>query len=321
MPHPETDIDPAGLVDISRQTCLAQSQIGFFRSNGFLVLQRMVEAEELRVLSDEISSVIAGASTRCQDDDCYSAPHQSTGAIVPFRFEYILDKAESCRVLLGHPLLLGAIRSLQGESFIPTWDSLVFKLPGAGYGHAWHRDGAPYWQESVDLDVAAIDVGVYLDASNLTDCLWVIPGSNLWPQEYAESKAEELGHAGFEPGIARPVPVNAGDVILHNVRTLHGSAGTKVSCRRVVYFEFRQISAEREFGPHTPDYIPLKQEMLSACIALRQRAKYVSVSDPFPYQYAPSCLRAVDRSPQCFRYPHDAFWRYHTPFRSRDCPT
>jgi phytanoyl-CoA hydroxylase len=311
-----TDLHPAGLVDIRRQTGLTESQVGFFRCYGFLVLQQIVEPEELKVISDEITSVIADASAGRKNEDYYRAPHETTDESVPFRVEYILDKAESCRVLLGHPLLLGAIRGLQGESFIPTWDSLVFKLPGSGCGHAWHRDGAPYWQSSVDLDVAAVDVGVYLDSSDLTDCLWVIPGSNRWPDEHADSKAEELGHGGFETRNGLPVPVKAGDAILHNVRTLHGSAATRHSCRRVLYYEFRQIAAEREFGPHSPDYIPLKQQVLNACIALRQRSKYISAGNPFEYEYFSSCTSSGDRSPQCFRYPHESFWRYHSPFRS-----
>ena len=48
---------------------------------------------------------------------------------VPFRIEYPLEKSHACKVLMGHALVLRATEQLLGtKSFIPTWDSLVFKV-------------------------------------------------------------------------------------------------------------------------------------------------------------------------------------------------
>lgn len=52
---------------------------------------------------------------------------------IPFRVEYPVDKSLACKRLMGHPFILKATEQLLGtKSFIPTWDSMVFKV-------FWHR--------------------------------------------------------------------------------------------------------------------------------------------------------------------------------------
>src|SRR5690348_12556318 len=47
----------------------------------------------------------------------------------PFRIEYPIQKSVACQILMGHPLVLKAIERLLGTtSYIPTWDSFVFKV-------------------------------------------------------------------------------------------------------------------------------------------------------------------------------------------------
>ena len=67
---------------------------------------------------------------------------------------------------------------------------------------------------------------------------------------------------GLYPGPT--LKVNPGDVLFHNVLVLHGSPPAQTKLRRVLYYEFRPGEVEREFGPHTPEYGPLKQQILIA---------------------------------------------------------
>jgi ectoine hydroxylase-related dioxygenase (phytanoyl-CoA dioxygenase family) len=204
------------------------------------------------------------------------------------------------------------VETLQGPDFIPTWDSLVFKLNGAGIGHPWHRDAAPYLAEGVDQEVAAIDIGIYLDQSDIENCLWVVPGSHRWTEDQADQVADSLGSGGFDTSRALPIPVSAGDAIIHNIMTLHGSPASCSKLRRVVYLEFRQIEAERAFGPHKPEYIPIKQKVLRRCILRRRQTSYGAKEQPFVYR--PQHLPDGIDLPERYRYPHDQYWRYHRPF-------
>jgi len=82
---------------------------------------------------------------------------------------------------------------------------------------------------------------------------------------------------------------------------LHGSAantGTKI--RRVLYYEFRTVHVEKELGPHTAEYIPLKQNVLLSCVEKR------SVPGEEPFTYALPVERAA---PKTYRYPHSDYWR------------
>lgn len=291
---------------------MEEAHTRFFRENGFLIIRQLLGPGELHILSKETAALVARATEGCNDADYFYKQHQLTGQVVPYRIEYIADKMQSCRVLLAHPFLLSAIECLQGRSFIPTWDSLVFKLAEAGIGHEWHRDAAPYSDSRVDSAAAAIDVGVYLDPTDIFNCLWLIPGSNQWPEQRANAKINELRSSGFDVGNAVPVTVNAGDAILHNILTLHGSAATCGKGRRVAYYEFRQISAESQFGPHTAEYIPLKQRMLRECLALRSTAKIVDEEEAFDYRPEPPFTLSADSINQpvdSYRYAHDQYWR------------
>lgn len=181
---------------------------------------------------------------------------------VPFRIEYPIDKSYACVQLMGHPFILRAMEQLLAtKDFIPTWDSLVFKMNGEGVPIRWHRDASA---ESVGFDTPAIDVGYYLDSANveMDNCLWVVPGSHKWPDFLAGQMALHLTSEGFNRNGAVPVPVQPGDVILHNILVLHGSSSSKSPLRRTVYYEYRSIPHELNFGPHQPHYIPVKQRTL-----------------------------------------------------------
>ena len=117
------------------------------------------------------------AASRVPDPDFQYQRHPATGAEVPYRIEYVADKAPACRALLAHPFVLRSVEALQGPDFIPTWDSMVFKLAGAGAAIAWHRDAE---LDQCEPGRPIFNVDVYLDASDATNCMWAIPGSNQW---------------------------------------------------------------------------------------------------------------------------------------------
>lgn len=193
-----------------------------------------------------------------QTNENASASGESVKRGIPFRIEYPLDKSAACRKLMGHSFLLNSMEKLIGtKSFIPTWDSLVFKAKSEGVPIKWHRDASA---QSVD-HVPAIDVGFYLDDATVEhqNCLWVIPGTHKLPDFVAAMMIESLVKDGFKTTNAIPVPVESGDVVLHNILVLHGSSSCNSPLRRTVYYEYRSIPQELKMGPHKPNYIPLKQ--------------------------------------------------------------
>jgi len=305
-------------IDAAVQSEITDEQGTFFCDNGLLLIRNVLCSSELKALQDQTYPLYQRAVDEMPDDPDYLyAKHEQTGQRVPFRIEYIIDKTQAGKALLGHPFILRSIEKLQGRNLIPTWDSMVFKKEGMGKAIAWHRDAAPYAQADVDPDVAAINVDFYLDGSDLTNCLWGVPGSNHWDADRIAARLKEMNR-NFErgefmtPADALPIPVNPGDVLFHNVLALHGSPPAKSRLRRVIYYEFRPAEVESKYGPHTREYLPLKQKVLLACQRHRAASAYAQNEKPFVYN--PSSEFAA-RWPETkeeletYRYSHQEYWR------------
>ncbi len=301
-------------VDATQQDCLTDEQAQFFRNYGLLVIRRVVRGEELRRMQAETGGLIDRArAARVNEPDYAYAKHEITGQEVPHRIEYVIDKTTAGKALLGHPFILRSVEKLQGRNFIPTWDSLVFKAEGAGKAVPWHRDGGREFYAGEEYgDRPIFNVDFYLDPATLENCLWGIPGSNQWTDAEAQAECQRHNTNGFDTAGAVPIPMQPGDVIFHNILVLHGSPPTQGAMRRTVYYEFRPGEIERDSGPHVPEYIPLKQRELMACLRDRARASYVRDEKPFLYrptpEFAPPALGTDEQLPT-YRYPHKDYWR------------
>jgi len=267
------------------------------------VIRSLLGGEELRALQGETVRLVETASEGSVDPDFKYREHELTGESVPYRIEYVVAKTASCKALLGHPFVLRAVEQLQGPYFIPTWDSMVFKQEGAGAAIAWHRDAG---MECV-ADRPIFNVDIYLDASDRTNCLWALPGSQAWSDAEAARAVKELSHGGFRTDGATPLELRPGDVLLHNILTVHGSPPAQSGLRRVIYLEFRPIDVELALGPHVPEYVPLKQRVLLAALAVRAQAAYAVGEEPYVYRAAPT-TPADDAATQ-WRVPHEHYWR------------
>jgi ectoine hydroxylase-related dioxygenase (phytanoyl-CoA dioxygenase family) len=330
------DMLPFLEIDAAEQPCITDEQANFFRINGLLIIRNVLGAGELAALRDEtqplVDRAIALTPTREQfekvssenkgariialsspdapaEKDFFYQKHKLTGEPVPFRVEFVINKTKAGKALLGHPFILRSVEKLQGRNFIPTWDSVVFKKEGAGAEIPWHRDDDSAATHKSTTPIFNVDF--YLDGSDPSNCLWGIPGSNRWTTEQANKKIMALNANGFKTDSScAPIPLNPGDVIFHNIHALHGSPAAQSQLRRVVYFEFRPAEVEQQHGPHNPDYIPLKQKVLQAC--LRQRAKTSYAKDEMPFVYnpaAPFSAPALTADTETYRYDHADFWR------------
>ncbi|MGC8667297.1 MAG: phytanoyl-CoA dioxygenase family protein [Chthonomonadales bacterium] len=293
---------------------LAPEQANFFAKNGFLVLPHVLTTQELVRLQEATADLIAHASPEAGPDYLYGTAHKG-GRPVLRRIEYVVDKCPECRVLLGHPFILRVVQQLIGSDFIPTWDSMVIKLPYEGIAVPWHRDAGT---DCVG-DTPIFNVDFYLDEADEDTCVWAIPGSHTWPSDRVEEFLAQHHEADRHPKDFRnagaiPIFMQPGDVLLHNILVLHGSPhNSSPSLRRVLYYEFRAAHVEERLGPHVPAYIPLKQRVLLRCIELRSRAHYVP-SDEARFEYQPPAPYGVhtwhaDEDPPTFRYAHEEYWR------------
>lgn len=267
------------------------------------MIRGLLGGTELRALQADTLRLVETAAQGSVDPDFKYREHELTGESVPYRIEYVVAKTASCKALLGHPFVLRAVEQLQDRFFIPTWDSMVFKQAGAGAAVAWHRDAS---MEYV-ADRPIFNVDIYLDPSDRTNCLWALPGSQEWSDRDATRAVEELSRGGFRTEGATPLELAPGDVLLHNILTVHGSPPAQSGLRRVIYLEFRPIDVELALGPHVPEYVPLKQRVLLAALAERARAPYAAGEERFVYRAAPTTPASAAAIE--WRVPHEQYWR------------
>ncbi|EMF01581.1 phytanoyl-CoA dioxygenase family protein [Streptomyces mobaraensis NBRC 13819 = DSM 40847] len=295
-----------------RKTGLLPEHITAFRREGVLAVRGLLTPAELEAAQEAAAGLIDDAwRTRSPHDTIWTLEPDDPDA-APVRIEYVMDKSPVLARLAGHPLLLGAMESLVGPNFIPTWDSMVFKTPAGAPRLAWHRDGQMYRDAvAVTGGGRVIDVGVYLDPAPEDNCVWAIPQSNYWDDERITETADRMNATEWDTTGAVPAVMEPGDALFHNILTLHGAPAVVGKQRRVVYYEYRPGEVERQLGPHTPEYVGLKQQVLRSCLEQRAAAEEHRGEEPFAYRPAEQ-YRLWDESPAIsgLRFPHEEYWRW-----------
>lgn len=286
---------------------ISESDAEFFREHGVLLMKNVIDEEELSRLREEsLTLVEKSMQPDLEDPDYKYATHPSTDQRVPFRIDYLTDKMQTARVLLAHPFILRSVEILCGRNFIPTWESKVFKLEGKGAAVNWHRDAGP----TLPKEAPVFFADFYLDDADETSALRAIPGSQKWSRDEAMERINDLNNASqFEGDDIVLLPMKAGDVLFHNVHTLHGSPAATSALRRVVYFAFRSIEVEKITSPNMPQFIPAKQKVLAACLRARASAPYIQGEQAFTYspdaEWAPPAEDAKNGAGEInFRIPH-----------------
>ena len=283
--------------------CLSDVEVQSFRDSGSLVLSGCLGDRELAAMRADMDRV-AGEAHPDAPDYLYGAGHLD-GSRVLRRIQYVVDKSQAARAMMGHPRVLAAVEQIAGPDLFPTQDAMVLKMPGQGIAVPWHRDRASTDDYPVEPPVFIADF--YLDDADLDTCIWVVPGSHRWSDARTAAAITERNQDGFSTRGAEPMPLRAGDVLFHNVRLLHGSPPNVADkLRRVVYYTFHTVHIEWEHGPFNHEYIIAKQKVLRACIRERGTMPYAAAEAGFDYR-PPAALDkgplADGETPATFRYP------------------
>lgn len=108
--------------------------------------------------------------------------------------------------------------------------AMIVKMPGLAAAVPWHRDRTSVSPHSV------CNLSVFLDDSVPENgCLEFVPASHLLPDDADVTRT-------CERGPIQPVPAEAGDVLVHDVRMVHGSRrNTSATYRRSIVVEFAPV--------------------------------------------------------------------------------
>lgn len=262
---------------------LSPQQVQEFRDNGCLIVRGVLSPDELEELREASAQLIENgfslAPTASEKHDFQFGTLRGGGEKILRRVEYLQSKDAAFLRLLAHPILLDAAQKVVGEQFVPTYDSLVVKMPQQGVEVPWHRDDTlnAFWDDPASgRRFPAVNFDFYLDEANAqTGALFVVPGSN----RDQVNRAPELAKRGEYESVPGAVRLNMepGDLMLHDVTLYHGSPETRGSSqmRRVIYYEFRDLRfIEARHRPQNGESAPhlWTREFTNDRLALVQKA-------------------------------------------------
>ena len=269
---------------------LSPEQVAHYRRHGYVVVRGLVSDAEVALLRDAVRRLLDQAPVGPD------RPHDREGNPVPYPNDYsflppdegspVLNRistplARSADVLkvYANPRLLQAVEALYGPDWVPFAESIVIKLPHVGAPFAWHQDGR---FATGEVPERGVNFGIYLYHSDESNgCLYVVPGSHR--NGRVDIAAQIASHGERLPG-SIPVPVAAGDVIVHSRNLVHGSFTNRSPEQRVtVYFGYHARPTVE--GAFAAEQIRRRAQVVE--LALSARAADRRFQDRTEYRYRP----------------------------------
>ncbi len=227
---------------------LTSQQIETYRRDGYLVIPRLIEGEqlaELRALTDRIVAEARGVSA---NDDLYDLEPSHSAALPRVRRlkPAIFKRYEFFRALTRDPKITSVLSGLLGPNIRLYGGKLNMKSAGYGSPVEWHQDWAFYPHTNDDV----LATGIYLDDCDMDNGpLLVIPGSHRGPTYDHHAGGRFCGAmtpANCDIDFAEAVPLMgpAGSMTIHHARLVHGSALNRSNRqRRLLLHEYTAADA------------------------------------------------------------------------------
>lgn len=213
-------------------TAITQSQVDFYQSNGYIVIEDFLSKEELETwraavtnaLEERKGQKMPGKSATITEDDGINTDAEYFSKV----FDQLINlwqTNEKVKDLMIDQRIGEMAATLAGVDGIRIWhDQALFKKPWAN-PTSWHLD-TPFWSFT---DRRALSIWVALDDATLENgCLFFIPGS------HQETSFENPGigknmdsifgiYPAFKTASSVAAPMKAGSCSFHNGLTIHGA--------------------------------------------------------------------------------------------------
>lgn len=264
---------------------LTPQQIETYRRDGYLVIPRLIQGEqlaELRALTDRIVSEARGVSA---NDELYDLEpsHSATLPRVRRLKPAIFKRFEFFRALTRDPKITAILTGLLGPDIRLYGGKLNMKSAGYGSPVEWHQDWAFYPHTNDDV----LATGIYLDDCDMDNGpLMVIPGSHHGPTYDHHADGRFCGALDPEANkidLSKAVPLMgpAGSMTIHHVRLVHGSALNHSNRqRRLLLHEYAAADAWPLMGPGNFD--DFNDKMVLGNSSIEPRISPAPVRMPLP---------------------------------------
>ena len=271
-----------------------EEKVDSFHRDGFVKLANIIKTQEMETIQADTQKIVDSPIHDVDDEiDYFADLDAETSETIFHRVQYIFPKSStspnSLLCLLGHPEILRIVHALLGDYFLCEAEALVFKIPGNCRAVPVHADCDPADLRTSDAHLA-FNVDVYLDdATTGNGCLLAAPGSH-----YKRETSQQIAMQGFNyPGL-ESVPMKAGDILIHNVRLVHGShQNASDQLRRTIYYEFQSIPWMIKEGVRpgysiNSNWVEDRIRLILYAIEERKKCSYGKGEHSFEYQVSDS---------------------------------
>lgn len=205
---------------------LSPEQVAFYEENGYLHIPGVLSREEAAAYREEAHALIRRLAPARGGEDALNAAWGSSRALTDLppkllHCHNVQYHSAAFTRLICDPRLTERIACLIGPNIQLHHTKLFIKPPEQGAPFPLHQD-YPYFPHTKHTMLAAIFF--FEDTPVERGRLCVVPGSHrLGPLEHLPEGGWHLPLEQYPLQSAVPVPVEAGDVVVFNYLTIHGS--------------------------------------------------------------------------------------------------
>jgi ectoine hydroxylase-related dioxygenase (phytanoyl-CoA dioxygenase family) len=265
---------------------LTRDQVQSYRRDGYLVIENVLSATELENLRRVVEVLVEASRSVTAHDHVYDLePSHTPEEPRVRRIKEPHNVHPAFREIAFSKRIADILTPLIGTTSGIRFQTGKLNMKSAGHGAAveWHQDWAFYPHTNDDL----LAIGLYLD-----DCgpengpLMVIPGSHTWP--ILDHHVDGVFCGAIDPSTANidfskavALTGKAGNMTIHHVRMVHGSAlNTSDRPRRLLLFQYTAVDAFPLLG--IPDWEKFNANIVTGNPTAEPRLTPVPVRIPLP---------------------------------------
>ena len=203
---------------------LSAEQLCFYRKQGYLVFGPLLSEGEL----DELREI----AERLYADANQDTLELATGDGKYTLFTPVFTRVPRYRELVHqHPVLLNVLESILGPVFRLVEDQLFYKPARHGAPLAFHHDNIYYGFTNPNIVTCWIALD---DATPENGCIQILPGSHRRETEHRGIEGTIIKEAVFDHTELAIVPAKAGELLIFDGLTVHGSGPNTTNAPRRV---------------------------------------------------------------------------------------
>lgn len=197
-------------------------------AQGYAIVENLLSEQDLAEVTAVTEAMIQRWEAReTYDEDFWCNESAAAQRSILYRIHNLEKKHPCFNRVLEVPAVMSLVHSVLGNGAARTVSALIVKMPFFG-------GRVPYHCDPIDVDHGKVyNFSIFLDdSSEENGCLEVVPGSHLLPPR--------VGFFDERPEGAIFVRAKRGDLVIHDVRIVHGSnASRSPNLRRSICAEFQ----------------------------------------------------------------------------------